>query len=125
MKERRGAAGRRRAMGRATGIAESVAAAVRRRQQAREPRVVLYDSAGEPRVLPPGFEGHDAVLATAELLVELASEGLPDDSADAGEAVDESLEALPEERLEAPSEGAEATDARAARGQARPRRRRK
>lgn len=69
MKERRGAARRR-----ATGIADSVAAAVRRRAQARESRVLVYDRAGEPRVLRPGSEAHDDVLATAELLIELVVE---------------------------------------------------
>ncbi len=62
------------AVGRATGLAESVAAAVRRRQQAREPRVLLYDEKGDPRLLPPDAPGHDAVLAMAELLVELVTE---------------------------------------------------
>lgn len=112
-------------MGRATGIAESVAAAVRRRQQAREPRVVLYDSAGEPRVLPPGAQGHDAILATAELLVEAATEGLPDDPDEAGEASEESLGTLPAGRADAGPGAFEATDSPAARRDARLGRRRK
>lgn len=112
-------------MGRATGIAESVAAAVRRRQQAREPRVVLYDSAGEPRVLPPGSEGHDAVLATAELLVELASDGVADEPDEVGDVSADGLEGLPDEPADGPSDGPEATDARAARRETRPGRRRK
>lgn len=116
MKERRGAAGRRRAMGRATGIAESVAAAVRRRQQAREPRVTLFDSSGQPRVLPPGSEEHDAVLATAELLVELAGDGgVPDDPDDLGEAPDGGLESLPERAPDTPPGASEATEPPAAR----------
>lgn len=69
MKERRGA------VGRATGIAAGVAAAVRRRQQAREPRILLYDHTGEPRLLKPDDPGFDAVLAAAELIVELDLEG--------------------------------------------------
>lgn len=68
MKERRGA------VARATGIAESVAAAVRRRQQARLPRVLLYDRAGEPTLLRPQDAGYDEVVAAAELLVELVGE---------------------------------------------------
>jgi hypothetical protein len=112
-------------MGRATGIAESVAAAVRRRQQAREPRVILYDSAGEPRVLPPGSEGHDAILATAELLVELATEDAPEDPGEVGEASGESPETLPDGRAEAGPDASEATDSPAARREARPGRHRK
>lgn len=69
MKERRGA------VGRATGIAAGVAAAVRRRQQAREPRILLYDRAGEPWLLKPDLPGYDKVLAAAELMVELVIEG--------------------------------------------------
>ena len=38
-------------------IAETLAAGAKRRQQAREPRVLLYDEAGEPRV----HAGHPAV----------------------------------------------------------------
>lgn len=68
MRDRRGA------VARATGLAESVAAAVRRRQQARLPRVLVYDHAGEPRLLRPGREHHDELLAAAEALVELAVE---------------------------------------------------
>ncbi len=69
MKERRGA------VGRATGIAAGVAAAVRRRQQAREPRVLLYARSGEPHLLRSDRAGYDEVLAAAELMVELVVEG--------------------------------------------------
>jgi hypothetical protein len=71
VRERRGNVGRR-----ASGIADSVAAAVRRRQQARDPRILLYDATGEPRLLKRDAAGHDELLATAELLVELVAEGL-------------------------------------------------
>jgi len=55
--------------GRVTALAERAATAVRRRQQEREPRVVLYDPGGRPRVLPPGARGYDAVLEAGEKLI--------------------------------------------------------
>ncbi len=55
------------------GLTGSVAAAVRRRQQDREPRVVLYNAAGHPRVLPPAAAGYDALLDTADQLIRLTS----------------------------------------------------
>lgn len=58
-------------LGRATAVAEGVAAAVRRRQRDREPRVLLYRRAGEPFVLPPGAKGYDAVLEAADRTVAL------------------------------------------------------
>jgi hypothetical protein len=63
------------ALGRATDIAGDVAAAVRRAQRGREPRVLLYDAAGYARRLPPDSEAHDEVLAAAERLVELVELG--------------------------------------------------
>lgn len=47
-------------VGRVSDVAGNVAAAARRRQERRRPRVVLYDAAGQPRVLganAPAFEG--------------------------------------------------------------------
>jgi hypothetical protein len=67
-------------IGRATGIAEGVAAAVRRAQRDRAPRVLLYDDAGISRTLQPDTAGYDLVLDACEWLVELAS-----DSAEAEE----------------------------------------
>jgi hypothetical protein len=72
VKDRRGA------VARATGLAESVAAAVRRRQQSRLPRVLLYDPAGEPSVLRSGTVDHDEVLFIADGLVAVALEDQPD-----------------------------------------------
>ena len=63
------------AFGRATAVAEGVAAAVRRRQREREPRVVLHSGPGDPRVLPPGAKGHDEILDIAERML-----GLVDDA---------------------------------------------
>ena len=62
------------AVARATAVAEGVAAAVRRRQREREPRVVLYAAPGDPRLLPPGSKGHDRILDLAEEMVALVDE---------------------------------------------------
>jgi hypothetical protein len=60
---------------RAVAAARRVGAVVRRRQQEREPRVVLYDRAGHhPRVLAPGAKGYDRLLEVGAELVELALE---------------------------------------------------
>ena len=57
------------AIGRATAVAEGVAAAVRRRQRDREPRVLLYRRPGDPQVLAPGAKGYDAILELAERMI--------------------------------------------------------
>ena len=61
------------ALGRVGDIAETLAAGAKRRQQAREPRVFLYDDAGEPRVLHAGMKGRDELVELADQMVELAS----------------------------------------------------
>jgi hypothetical protein len=58
-------------IGRATALAEGVAAAARRMQREREPRVALYDEAGSPRLVQPDARGYDSVLDAAERMVEL------------------------------------------------------
>lgn len=63
MKDRRGA------LGRATELAESVVAGVRRRQQARVPKVLLYDGQGLPRTLDPGSDAAERILATADAMI--------------------------------------------------------
>ena len=62
------------AMGRATAVAEGMAAGVRRRQREREPRVMLYARPGEPRILAPGAKGQDRILDLAERMVALVDE---------------------------------------------------
>lgn len=62
------------AIGRATAVAEGVAAGVRRRQREREPRVLLYARPGQPRILAPGAKGQDRILELAEQMVALAGE---------------------------------------------------
>lgn len=53
-------------------MAEGVAAAVRRRQRERQPRVLLYDRSGVPRALAPAEPGYDELLETAEAMIDLA-----------------------------------------------------
>jgi hypothetical protein len=65
VRERRGT------VGRLTGIAESVAAAARRRQRDRRPRILVYDETGHPRLVPSGAPGYDEAVLAAEALVEL------------------------------------------------------
>lgn len=57
-------------LGRATGLAEGVAAAMRRAQREREPRVLLYGSDGQGRLLHLDARGYDRVIDAAERLVE-------------------------------------------------------
>lgn len=54
---------------RRTTRAGSVAAAVRRRQNERGPRVAVQDAAGHPRVIAPSAPGYDELLAIAERIV--------------------------------------------------------
>ena len=57
----------------ARGLAQSVSAALRRRQRGREPRVVVYDAAAQPAVVAPGTEPHERIVAIAERMLELAA----------------------------------------------------
>jgi len=56
-------------------IADTIAGTVKRRQRDREARVLLYDAAGEPRVVPPGSEAYAELVDTAERLVGLGAGG--------------------------------------------------
>jgi hypothetical protein len=62
---------RRGRVGRITGIAEGVAAAARRRQRGRAPRVVLYDDRGHPRLLPADASAFEDLVAAAGRMSEL------------------------------------------------------
>jgi hypothetical protein len=53
-------------------IAGTIAGGVRRRQQEREPRALVYDEHGEPRLIAPGSEAHADLVETAEALVDVA-----------------------------------------------------
>ena len=72
MRERRGA------LGRASELADSLVAGVKRRQAARAPKVLLYDEDGRPRTLEPSSEPAQELIATARSMVDLAG---PDDTA--------------------------------------------
>jgi hypothetical protein len=66
VRERRGA------LGRASEIAGNVMAGVRRRQQARAPKVLLYDPDGRPRTLDADSDAALRLLDTAQEMIALA-----------------------------------------------------
>ena len=74
-------------------IAGTIAGGVRRRQQDRLPRAVVYDSAGEPRIVPAGSDAQAALLEAAEELVEIALEGAAPEALDAAAADDDAADA--------------------------------
>jgi hypothetical protein len=72
-------------------IAGTIAGGVRRRQQDRTPRALVYDATGEPRVVPAGSDAQAALIAAAELLVDevLAEDGGAEPEDEAAETEDE------------------------------------
>ena len=58
-------------IGRAAGLAEGVAATVRRMQRDREPRVLLYDATGYARLLQPEARGYEKALDVSESMVRI------------------------------------------------------
>ena len=56
---------------RAAGLAEGVAATVRRMQREREPRVLVYDPSGYARLVQPEARGHAHIMEIAEQMVAL------------------------------------------------------
>jgi hypothetical protein len=56
-------------IGRAAGLAEGVAATMRRMQREREPRVLVYDPAGYARLVQPEARGHDRIMELAEQML--------------------------------------------------------
>jgi hypothetical protein len=62
---------RRGPIGRAAGIAEGVAATMRRMQRDREPRVLMYDSTGYARLLQPDARGYETALEVSESMVRI------------------------------------------------------
>jgi hypothetical protein len=56
-------------------IAGTIAGGVRRRQQDRTPRALVYDATGEPHVVPAGSEQQVALIEAADALVEIALAG--------------------------------------------------
>ena len=62
-------------IGRAAGLAEGLAATVRRMQREREPRVLVYDETGYARLVQPNGRGYERLLETAEQMVEVVDAG--------------------------------------------------
>ncbi|HKP91264.1 MAG TPA: hypothetical protein VJT75_14970 [Thermoleophilaceae bacterium] len=60
-------------------IAGTIAGGVRRRQQDRTPRALVYDAAGDARVVAAGSDEQLALIAAAEELVQVVmpAEDLP------------------------------------------------
>jgi hypothetical protein len=56
-------------IGRAAGLAENLAATVRRMQREREPRLLVYDETGYARLVQPNGRGYERLLETAERMV--------------------------------------------------------
>ena len=52
-------------------IAGTIAGGVRRRQQDRTPRALVYDAAGESRLVHAGSDDQLALIAAAEALVDV------------------------------------------------------
>jgi hypothetical protein len=71
MRERRGA------LGRATELADSFVAGMKRRQTARDPKVLLYDDAGRPRTLDPASDAAGGLVEAAREMVELTAPDEP------------------------------------------------
>jgi hypothetical protein len=61
-------------IGRATGLAEGVAATMRRMQRDREPAVLVYDETGYARLVQPDGRGYERLLQTADQMIELVDE---------------------------------------------------
>ena len=53
------------------GIVDSVVQTARRRAQDREPRALIYDASGRPRLLRQGDDGRDALIEAGGRLIEL------------------------------------------------------
>ena len=70
-------------------IAGTIAGGVRRRQQDRTPRALVYDAAGEPRVVAPGSDAQVALIEAAEALVDLVLVEPGDDGEAASAGSDE------------------------------------
>jgi hypothetical protein len=56
-------------LSRVAGLAEGMAATVRRMQREREPRVLVYDPAGYARLIQPEARGHDRIMELADEMV--------------------------------------------------------
>jgi hypothetical protein len=61
-------------LSRVAGLAEGMAATVRRLQREREPRVLVYDPAGYARLIQPEARGHDRIMGVAEEMLTQVAE---------------------------------------------------
>jgi hypothetical protein len=61
-------------IGRAAGLAEGVAATMRRLQRERGPRLLVYDETGYARLVQPNGRGYERLLETAEQMVAVVSQ---------------------------------------------------
>lgn len=75
-------------------IAGTIAGGVRRRQQDRTPRALVYDAGGEPRVVPAGSDEQAALIAAAEPMVDQVL--AEDAGAEAEDEAAADLEAAPD-----------------------------
>jgi 1,4-alpha-glucan branching enzyme len=111
---------RRGPIGRAAGLAEGVAATVRRMQREREPRVLVYDETGYARLVQPNGRGYERLQETAERMVALVDQAEADAKPRRARRIDESGGAQPrgtagadgQQRAEGRSTGADETKPR-------------
>jgi hypothetical protein len=61
-------------LSRAAGLAEGMAATMRRMQREREPRVLVYDPAGYARLIQPDARGHAQIMEVAEEMLSQVAE---------------------------------------------------
>ena len=73
-------------------IADTIAGGVRRRQQGREPRALVYDAAGEPRLVRAGGDEQRGLVEVAEVLVDIALEDAEPDAAEDEDAEPDAAE---------------------------------
>jgi hypothetical protein len=92
------------------GIVDSVVQTARRRAADREPRALIYDASGRPRMVRPGEPGGDGLIAAAGKLIDLI--GPPPAGADEGDAAAEATdqEATAEAQTQAAAAAADADE---------------
>ena len=74
------------------GIVDSVVQTARRRAQDREPRALVYDASGRPRLLKPGEPGRDELVEAGARLIELVGTPIVADEPDADDLADAEAE---------------------------------
>jgi hypothetical protein len=65
------------------GIVDSVVQTARRRAHDREPRALIYDASGRPRLLKADDPGREELVATGGRLIELLGPSLVEEDPDA------------------------------------------